>query len=126
MLEVGPPPAWYVSQGMQRIPQSHQQDVEPLVSFRLAHTEGGAVGHLYRCLLEIHQKEQQPVLRRRQWTVLVRGVAPGSTRVPIKAPGGHMGLECGIKGRDQLLQLCQRETGQIQDLRGAGLEIGEP
>jgi hypothetical protein len=50
----------------------------------------------------------------------------GGTRLPIKAPVGHVGLERGLKGGEQWLKLVQGQTGQIQDLRRAGLEIGEP
>jgi hypothetical protein len=46
-------------------------------------------------------------------------------RLPMEAPVGHMGLERGLKGRDQPPKLVEGEMGQIQDLRGPGLEIGE-
>src|SRR5438128_562426 len=36
-----------------------------------------------------------------------------------------MRLERGLKGRDQLLKLVERETGQIQELRGAVLHVRE-
>jgi hypothetical protein len=53
-------------------------------------------------------------------------VPASRTWLPIEAPVGHMGLERGFKDWDQRLKLRQRETGQIQHLRGAGLETGEP
>jgi hypothetical protein len=37
-----------------------------------------------------------------------------------------MGLEGGLKWGDQLPQLVHGETGQIEHLCRAGLEIGEP
>ena len=37
-----------------------------------------------------------------------------------------MRLERGLKGRDQLLKLVEGQAGEIQELRGAGLHIGEP
>jgi hypothetical protein len=100
--------------------------MNPLMSLALAHPEQSTVHDLEGIGLQVDQDKEQPVLRHRQWTVLVRRVAPGHTRLPIKAPVGHMGPERRLKGRDSLLKLCQRETGQIQHLCRAGLEIGEP
>jgi hypothetical protein len=37
-----------------------------------------------------------------------------------------MGLERGLKRRHQLLKLLHGETGQIEYLCGAALEIGKP
>jgi hypothetical protein len=37
-----------------------------------------------------------------------------------------MRLKRGLKGRDQLVKLAHGQTGQIQDLGRAALEIGEP
>src|SRR5262245_50390991 len=37
-----------------------------------------------------------------------------------------MGVKRGLKGWHQLLKLVEGETGQIQELRGAELQIGEP
>jgi hypothetical protein len=37
-----------------------------------------------------------------------------------------MGLERGLKRRDQLPKLLHGETGEIEHLCGAALEIGEP
>ena len=37
-----------------------------------------------------------------------------------------MGLECGLKGRGQLLKLVERQAREIQELHGAGLHIGKP
>ncbi len=37
-----------------------------------------------------------------------------------------MGLERRLEGRDQLLKLLQGHAREIQELRGAGLHIGEP
>jgi hypothetical protein len=100
--------------------------MNPLMGFALAHPEQPPLHHLERVGLQVDQEKQQPILRGRQRTVLVGRVAAGGTRLPIEAPVGHMGLERGLKGRDQLPQLVHGETGQIQDLRRAGLEIGKP
>ena len=37
-----------------------------------------------------------------------------------------MRLERRLEGRDQLLKLVEGQAGQIQELRGAGLHVGEP
>jgi hypothetical protein len=92
----------------------------------LAHAEQPSLDDLERSGLQIGQEKQQPILRRRQRTVLVGRLPPGGARLPIEAPGGHVALERGLKGWDHLLKLVHGETGQIQDLRRAGLEIGEP
>jgi hypothetical protein len=92
----------------------------------LAQAEQPPLHHLERIGLQIDQDKQQPILRRRQRTVLVGRVPSSGARLPIEAPAGHMSLERGLKGLDQWLKLIHGETGQIQDLRGAGLEIGEP
>lgn len=92
----------------------------------LAHPAQPPLHDLQGVGLQVDQKKPQPILWRRQWTVLVGGVPPGGARLPIEAPGGHMRLERGFTGRDQRLKLGHCETGQIEQLCGAGLEIGEP
>jgi hypothetical protein len=92
----------------------------------LAHAEQPSLDDLARRGLHIDQEKPQPILRRRQRTMLVGRVPPGGARFPIEAPVGHGALERGLKGWDQRLKLVHGETGQIQDLRRAGLEIGEP
>src|SRR3989442_3294969 len=37
-----------------------------------------------------------------------------------------MALERGLEGRDQLLKLVKRHAREIQELRRAGLQLGEP
>ena len=49
----------------------------------------------------------------------------GGARLTIEAPSGHMSLEGSLKRQNQRLPLRQCETGHIQHLRRAGLEIGE-
>jgi hypothetical protein len=89
----------------------------------LAHPEQSPLHHLERIGLHVDQEKQQPILRGRQRTVLIGCVAAGGTRLPIEAPVGHMGLERGLKGRDQLPKLVHGETGRIQDLRRAALPL---
>jgi hypothetical protein len=92
----------------------------------LAHPEQPPLHHLERRGLQVDQEKQPPILRGRQRTVLIGGVAAGGTRLPIEAPVSQMGLERGLKGRDQRPTLVHGETGQIQDIRRAALELGEP
>ena len=70
----------------------------------LAHPEEPSLHDLERIRLHIHQDEQEPILRRGEGTVLVSRITTGGARPPIEAPEGHMGLEGGLKGRDDLLQ----------------------
>ena len=37
-----------------------------------------------------------------------------------------MRLERRLEGRDELLKLVEGQTGEIQELRGTGLQIGKP
>jgi hypothetical protein len=37
-----------------------------------------------------------------------------------------MGLESCLKGRNQVLKLIEGQAGEIQKLRRAGLQVGEP
>src|SRR3989442_11525812 len=45
---------------------------------------------------------------------------------PIEAPRRHPCLERRLKGRDQLLKLVEGQAGEIQELRGARLQVGKP
>jgi hypothetical protein len=58
--------------------------------------------------------------------VLEAHTAPGDARLPVEAPVAHRRLERRFKGWDQRAQLLHGETGQIQDLHGAGLDLGTP
>src|SRR5205807_860231 len=62
----------------------------------------------------------------RQRTVVVDGEPAGGPRFPIEAPRGEMRLERHLKGRDEELKLVERQAGEIEELRGARLHIGEP
>jgi hypothetical protein len=100
--------------------------MKPLMGFALAHPEQPPLHHLEGIGLQVDQDKEQPILRRRQGTVLVGRVPTGGARLPIEAPGGHMGLERGLKRRHQLPKLLHGETGQIKYLCRASLEIGKP
>jgi hypothetical protein len=100
--------------------------MNPLMGLALAHPEPPPLHDLQGIGLQVDQEKQQPILGGRQWAVLVRGVAAGSARLPIEAPCGHMRLERGLKGRDYLLKLFHRETGQIEYLCRPGLDVDEP
>jgi hypothetical protein len=99
--------------------------MNPLMGLALAHPAEPPVHHLERGGLQVDPDQQQPVLGGWQRTMLVGRVAPGDPRLPVEAPSGHMGLERGLKGQDQLPKLLHGETGQIQELRGPGLDIGK-
>jgi len=98
--------------------------MNPLMGCALAHAAQSPLHHREGIGLQVDQEKQQPILGGWQWTVLVRGVPSGEARLSVEAPVGHMGLERGLTGLDQLDKLAHGETGQIQDLRGAGPDIG--
>src|SRR6266511_5848151 len=96
------------------------------MGFAAAHPEQPPLYNLAGIGLQVDQHRQQSILRRGQWTVRVGGVPAGGAWLPIEAPLGQMGLERGLKGWDQALKLVDAETGYIQYLRGAGLDVDEP
>ena len=44
----------------------------------------------------------------------------------IEAPRRHMRVERRLEGWNQVLKLVEGQAGQIQELHGAGLQLGEP
>jgi len=61
-----------------------------------------------------------------QGAVLIDGKAACGARFPIEAPYRHPCVERRLKGQDQLLKLVAGQAGEIQELGGARLQIGEP
>jgi len=100
--------------------------VDPLIGFALDHAEQPSLDDLERVGFEIGQEEEQSVFWRRQRAVFVDGKAARSPRFPIHPPRGHTGLERGLEGRDQELKLLERQAGEIQQLRRAGLQVNVP
>jgi hypothetical protein len=100
--------------------------MNPLMGFALAHPEEPPLHDLERVGLQIDQEKHQPILGGWQRTIRGGRVPPGDARLPVEAPVGHMSLERSFKGWDQLANLLHGETGQIQELRGAGLDLGKP
>jgi hypothetical protein len=92
----------------------------------LAHPKQSTLHDLQGRGLQIDQEKQQPILGGRQRTVLVGRLSAHGAWLPIEAPVGHLRLERGLKGRDERPKLVHRETGQIEHLCRAGLQIGEP
>ena len=100
--------------------------MDPLIGFALDHAEQPSLDDLERVGFEIGQEEEQSVFWRRQRAVFVDGKAARSPRFPIHPPRGHTGLERGLEGRDQELKLLERQAGEIQQLRRAGLQVNVP
>jgi hypothetical protein len=92
----------------------------------LAHPEQSPVPHLKGVRFPGDQANQPSICWRRQRTVVIGRVPTGGARSSIETPVGHMGLERRLERRYQLLKLIHGETGQIEPLCGAALEIGEP
>jgi hypothetical protein len=97
----------------------------PVMGLTLAHPTQPPRHDLPRGGFQVDQETHQPILRRWEWTVLIGRLATGGAWLPLEPPAGHMGLEGGFEGWHSRLQLVHRETGQVQDLRGAGLDVGE-
>src|SRR2546428_5463563 len=74
---------------------------------------------------QVNQNEKQPIFWRREGAVLVHATPARGPGFPIEAPLPHMRVERRLERRDQLLKLVERQTRQIQKLRGAGLHVGE-
>jgi hypothetical protein len=100
--------------------------VNPLIRFALAHAKQASLHHLEGIRFQVDQNEEQPIFGCRQRTVLIDGKLAGGPGFPIEAPRGHMRLERGLKRRNELLKLVERQARQIQELYGAGLHIGKP
>ena len=67
---------------------------------------------------------EQPVFGGRHGAGLLHAQLARGPGFAIEAPRGHSGLERCLKGRDQRLKLGERQAGAMQELRGAGLQIG--
>jgi hypothetical protein len=100
--------------------------MNPLMRLALTHPKQPPLHDLQGIGLQVDQHEQQPILWRRQGTVLTGRVPTSGTRPSIEAPCIHMRLERGLKRQHQLPKLLHGETGQIEHLSQAGLQIGEP
>ena len=96
-----------------------------MIGLAVVHPEQPPLHHLEGIGFQVGQDQQQPSLGRRQRTVLIGGIPAGRARLPIEAPPGHRGLKGGLKRRDQAPKLIQGQTGQLQYLERAGLEVSE-
>src|SRR5262249_43958742 len=105
--------------------QHGQEHVDPLIGFTLAHAKEAALDHLKGVRLHIRENKQQPLLRGWQGTILVHTETAGGPGLPLETPRRHMRLERRLEGRDELLKLVEGQTGEIQEFRGTGLQIGE-
>lgn len=100
--------------------------MNPLMGFTLTHAEQPSLHNLQGIGLQIDQDKEPSILGCRQRTVRVRRIPARDAGLPIETPVGHMGLKGSLKGWDQLPQLVHGETGQIEHLCRAGLELDEP
>ena len=99
--------------------------MKPLMGLALAHPEQPPLHNLPGVGLPVTQDTQPPLLGGRQGAGRVRRVPPGRARLPVEASAGHLGLEGGLKGWHQLPKFLHGATGQIQELRRTGLDVGE-
>jgi hypothetical protein len=87
-----------IAEGAPRREAGGQEDVHPLTGFALPHAAQAALDHLERVGLQGGEEEEQPIVRRRQGTVLLHAQRAGGAGFPIEAPRRHMGLERGLAG----------------------------
>jgi hypothetical protein len=99
--------------------------VDPLIGFALTHAEQAPLHHLERIGLQVGEDEEQSIFWGRERTVLVHREPTGGAQFPIEAPHCKMRLERRLKGRDEELKLVERQAGEIEELCGASLHIGE-
>src|SRR5262249_19080338 len=114
-----------IAEGPQGRQQHGEEHVDPLVGLALAHAEQAPLHHLEAVGLHISQNKQESILRGRQRAVLVHAKLAGRPRLPIEAPRRHMRVERRLEGREEQLKLVEGPTGEIQELHGTGLQIGE-
>jgi hypothetical protein len=100
--------------------------VNPLIGLPLPHAEQASLHHLECRGLEGGEQEEQPSFRRRQGAVLVHAKPARGPGLPIKALRRHRRVERRLERRDQGLKRLEGHAGEIQQLRGAGLQIGAP
>ena len=100
--------------------------MNPLMRFALPHAEQASLDDLERIRFQVGQNKQQPVFGCPQGAVLIDGKSACGSRFPIEASRCQPCLERRLKGRDQLLKLVEGQAGEIQELCGARLQIGEP
>jgi hypothetical protein len=99
--------------------------VKPWIGLALVHPAPPPRHHLEGRGVQGGQEQPSPIRGRRQRTVLIGGIPAGRARPPLEAPLGPMGLACGRKRREQVPKRIQGQTGQIQHLERAGLQVGE-
>ena len=99
--------------------------MNPLLGLAWVHPEPPPLDHLEGRGVQVGQDTQQPILGRRQRTVLIGGLPAGRAWLPIEAPLGHMGLKGGLKSWDEAPKFIQGHTGHIQHLQRTGLQVGE-
>src|SRR5215831_16989676 len=100
--------------------------MNPLMRFALPHAEHASLDDLERRRFQVGENKQQPVFGCPQGTVSIDGKSACGARFAIKAPRRHPCVKRRLKGRDELLKLVEGHTGEIQELCGARLQIGEP
>ena len=115
-----------ITESAERREEGGEKDVHPLMGFALAHAKQAPLYHLERVGFARDQEEEPPLFRRRSGAVLVHRKPAGRPRLPVEAPRRQMRVKRGLKGWDRLLKLVERHAGHRQELRGAGLHVGEP
>jgi hypothetical protein len=106
--------SWRITEGAQRGQEGGQEDVDPRIRWALAHAEQASLDHLERGGLEEGEQEERPIFRRWQRAGLVHRKPTDGPGCPIKAPHRQVGVEYGLKGQHQRLELVESEAREIQ------------
>ena len=96
----------------------------PRLRFPLPHAEPTSLHDLEGRSLAGREEEEQPSVRGREGAVLIHAKPASRPGLPIEAPRRHMRLERHLEGGNQERKLLERQAGQIQALRWAGLHVG--
>ena len=99
--------------------------MQPLIGFTLAQPKQAPVHDLQGVGFQVDQHEEQAIFRGRQRTGPVDAKAARRAGFAIEPPRGHPALKRRLEGRHQAGKLLPGHTGQIQQFRGAGVDVTE-
>jgi len=114
------------AKGAEGRPPRGQEDLHPWVGLALAQAAQPSLAHLEGVGLQLREAEAQPIVRGRQGAVGVHPPLAGGPGCPSEAPLAHRGLERGLTGRDQELQLVGCQAGAIEERCGAIRHVSAP
>ena len=115
-----------IAEGRRAASSAGKEDVDPLIGFALAHAEQASLDHLEAVGFRVGEQEERPVFgcRQRQfWYTLNRRAVRG---LPSKAHAAMYALGTPPRRAESAAETRRGQAGEIQELRGTGLQIGKP